>query len=52
MAEYVTAEVVTVNDDPTLSERFAVAGFLAGYTGATRRSYGTDLRTFCDWCAG
>lgn len=50
MAEYVTAELVTINDDPTMRERFAVAGFLAGYTGATRRSYGTDLRVFSDWC--
>jgi len=50
MAEYVTAELVTINDDPTMRERFAVAGFLAGYTGATRRSYGTDLRIFSDWC--
>jgi integrase/recombinase XerD len=29
----------------------AVAGFLAGYTGATRVSYTTDLRLFAEWCA-
>lgn len=27
------------------------AGFLAGYGGATRRSYATDLRIFADWCS-
>ena len=27
----------------------AVAGFLAGYGGSTRTSYGTDLRLFADW---
>ena len=30
--------------------RAAVAGFLAGYCGATRRSYATDLRLFAAWC--
>ncbi len=28
----------------------AVGGFLAGYTGATRTSYTTDLRVFATWC--
>jgi hypothetical protein len=28
----------------------AVAGFLAGYCGATRRSYASDLRLFSTWC--
>ena len=32
------------------SEVVAVAGFLAGYCGATRVSYTTDLRIFADWC--
>lgn len=32
------------------SEVIAVAGFLAGYAGATRTSYATDLRVFADWC--
>jgi len=31
--------------------RLAVAGFLARYSGPTRRSYGTDLRQFFSWCA-
>ena len=31
--------------------RLAVAGFLARYSGPTRRSYTTDLRQFFSWCA-
>jgi len=31
--------------------RLAVAGFLARYSGPTRRSYATDLRQFFTWCA-
>src|ERR1700736_4207209 len=30
--------------------RLAVAGFLARYSGPTRRSYATDLRQFFSWC--
>ena len=40
---------VVVLDDATQT-RTAVAGFLAGYCGATRRSYATDLRIFAAWC--
>ena len=40
-----TTELVLA-DDRERSERDAVAGFLAGYCGATRRSYATDLRLF------
>jgi site-specific recombinase XerD len=38
--------------DPAFSdaERFAVAGFLAGYRGATRDAYTLDLRQFAGWC--
>ena len=50
MAEHVTAELVTTEPAPGLAERYAIAGFLAGYTGATQRSYRTDLRIFHDWC--
>jgi site-specific recombinase XerD len=32
-------------------ERLALAGFLAGYTGATRDAYALDLRQFVAWCA-
>ncbi|MBW3615517.1 MAG: tyrosine-type recombinase/integrase [Actinobacteria bacterium] len=44
-----TTSVVLV--DELGSARSAVAGFLAGYCGATRRSYATDLRIFAAWCA-
>ena len=36
--------------DSGAQSRAAVAGFLAGYCGATRRGYGTDLRLFAIWC--
>ena len=44
-----TAVVVV---DPTFSdpERFALAGFLAGYRGLTRDAYTLDLRQFAAWC--
>ena len=50
MAEHVTAELVTVEEAPEITERFAITGFLAGYTSATRRAYTTDLRVFHEWC--
>jgi integrase/recombinase XerD len=45
-----TTEILFVEDPSVAAERIAVAGFLAGYTGSTRRSYGTDLRLFAAWC--
>jgi integrase/recombinase XerD len=36
--------------DDTTQTRAAIAGFLAGYCGSTRRSYATDLRLFAAWC--
>jgi site-specific recombinase XerD len=45
-----TAVLVRVGE-PDIAERMAVAGFLAGYTGATRVSYTTDLRLSAEWCA-
>ena len=38
--------------DPAFSdaERLALAGFLAGYRGATRDAYTLDLRQFAAWC--
>jgi site-specific recombinase XerD len=38
--------------DPAFSdaERLALAGFLAGYRGATRDAYSLDLRQFVTWC--
>ena len=31
--------------------RLAIAGFLARYSGATRKSYATYLRQYFAWCA-
>ena len=45
-----TAVAVVLVDDPLRTEAIAVAGFLAGYCGSTRRSYATDLRLFSAWC--
>src|ERR687894_1788915 len=47
-----TSSSVTVVpvDDPMRNETMAVAGFLAGHCGSTRRSYATDLRLFSTWC--
>ena len=43
-----TTSVVLVDD--ATQTRAAVSGSLAGYCGATRRSYATDLRIFAAWC--
>ena len=45
-----TAEIVRYDDPLLVSERVAVAAFLAGYSGGTRTSYCTDLRIFAGWC--
>ncbi len=46
-----SVELVRVADDPlNYTERAAIAGFLAGYTGNTLVSYTTDLRLFVEWC--
>ncbi len=34
----------------TNTERLALAGFLAGYSGLTREAYELDLRQFAGWC--
>jgi len=31
-------------------EQLALAGFLAGYTGLTRRAHALDLRQYVSWC--
>jgi integrase/recombinase XerD len=46
----VTSTVVVVDQTFTESERFALAGFLAGYSGFTREAYALDLRQFAQWC--
>jgi Phage integrase, N-terminal SAM-like domain len=35
----------------TSEEEFALAGFLAGYSGLTRDAYALDLRQYVQWCA-
>jgi hypothetical protein len=43
---------ITVPTPPLFDEaRLAVAGFLARYSGPTRKSYKCDLRRFFAWCA-
>jgi integrase/recombinase XerD len=32
------------------TERLALAGFLAGYSGLTRQAYELDLRQYASWC--
>jgi integrase/recombinase XerD len=34
----------------TNTERLALAGFLAGYSGLIRRACELDLRQFASWC--
>jgi len=34
----------------TNTERLALAGFLAGYSGLTREAYELDLRQYASWC--
>lgn len=41
-----TAELIRYEDPTAMTERVAVAGFLAGYTGHTRMSNATELRIF------
>jgi integrase/recombinase XerD len=47
----VSVELVHVDDPLNSTERGAIAGFLAGYTGNTLVSYTTDLRLFLEWCS-
>ncbi len=50
MSTITCTAVVLAEDLPERAEAMAVAGFLAGYAGATRTSYATDLRLFAAWC--
>lgn len=47
-----TTTGVVLAEHPAEREAMAVAGFLAGYDGATRTSYATNLRMFASWCRG
>lgn len=46
----ITPTVLVTTDNSVYSEVIAVTAFLAGYCGATRASYATDLRVFADRC--
>jgi site-specific recombinase XerD len=45
-----SAALATIQPVFTDAERFALAGFLAGYRGLTREAYALDLRQFTTWC--
>src|SRR5215472_16572170 len=44
------AALVPVAPVFTNTERLALAGFLAGYSGLTRQAYELDLRQYASWC--
>ncbi len=47
----ISSTAVVLGEDPSeRTEAMAVGAFLAGYAGATRTSYATDLRIFATWC--
>src|SRR5438552_15307592 len=45
------AALVPVAPVFTNTERLALAGFLAGYSGLTRQAYELDLRQYASWCS-
>jgi hypothetical protein len=45
-----SAALVPVAPVFTNTERLALAGFFAAYSGLTRQAYELDLRQFADWC--
>jgi site-specific recombinase XerD len=48
--EHVTSTAIAVPESPAVNLNALVAGYLAGYQPATRRSYTTDLRDWFGWC--
>src|SRR5665213_2566738 len=52
MTTTVSSTEVVVSVEPlfTESERIALSGFLASYSGLTRDAYSLDLRMFTAWC--
>jgi len=46
----VSAALVPITPVFANTERLALAGFLAGYSGLTRQAYELDLRQFASWC--
>jgi site-specific recombinase XerD len=51
MQQQTSASLVVYDPVFADGERLALAGFLAGYRGATRHAYALDLRQFITWCA-
>jgi integrase family protein with SAM-like domain len=45
-----SAALVPIAPVFTNTERLALAGFLAGYSGLTRQAYELDLRQYANWC--
>jgi integrase len=45
-----SAALIPVAPVLTNTERLALAGFLAGYSGLTREAYELDLRQYASWC--
>src|SRR6266513_777275 len=45
-----SAALLSITPVFTNTERLALAGFLAGYTGLTREAYALDLRQYASWC--
>ena len=45
-----SAVLVPITPVFTNTERLALAGFLAAYSGLTRQAYELDLRQFASWC--
>ncbi len=45
-----SAALVPVAPVFSISERLALAGFLAGYSGLTRQACELGLRQFASWC--
>ena len=45
-----SAALIPVASVFTNTERLALAGFLAGYSGLTREAYELDLRQCASWC--
>ena len=52
MTTITTSASVTMHSEPlfTDTERAALVGFLAGYSGLTREAYSLDLRQYTSWC--
>ena len=49
-ATILSTSLVPIQSAFTDAERFALAGYLAGYRGLTREAYTLDLRQFTGWC--